>query len=82
MYLINYEYKKPKWENQRAEIKAKFYANFLELSDTPFKFWRKGDVYYIRTHPDEYRHGTLYKYEGKNIFYKRADYHRENWKLL
>ena len=82
MYQIKYEEKRPRWEEQKAETRSKFYANFLELSGTPFKFWRKGDVYYIRTYPDEYRKGTLYKYVGKQTYYKRADYYRENWKLV
>ena len=82
MYLIKYECKKPAWEEQRAEMRAKFIANTFELAEKPFKMWRKGDVYYIRTYPENYREGTLYKFDGKQTFYKRADFYKENWKLL
>lgn len=69
-------------ENPKPLFRARFMGDWLTVCEVPFRMWRKGDVYYIRTHPDEYRKGTLYKYVGKQTYYKRADYYRENWKLV
>lgn len=68
--------------NVKPLFRARFMENWLRECEVPFRMWRKGDTYYIRTHPDEYRVGTVYKYDVKGSYYKRADYYKENWKKL